>query len=233
MNRWQDLDEHGAHTCEWCGARFNRKSFSGKVPRYCRASHRVRASERRRGLLRPRQRPARVSLPEAQFRQLVAIDPAPAATIEALEDGYDQGYLSASSYWALRRGVATLDYHLLRPGAAPNAEGLVPTLCGVLARTTGRPLLGLNTGASCRRCQNLAPLHPAEPFWWKTTTLLGAATLADDLRSTILAVGQAIAGHRDPLAVLRRAERELQHMNDTLGRPKPLPPSLHPASTRS
>jgi hypothetical protein len=234
MNRWQQLEEHGAYSCEWCGARFNRKSHYGKPPRYCRASHRVRASERRRGLLRPRQRPERTSLPTAQFRQLLGVDPTPAETIDALEDQYDQGYLSASSYWALRRGITThLDYHLLRPGAPPDEKGCVPTLCGVPAQVTGRPMLGLRDGSSCRRCQALAPLHPPEPHWWKTTTLLGAATLADDLRSTILALGQAIAGHRNPLAVLRRTEQELKQMNDKLGRPKPLPPSLHPSSTRS
>jgi hypothetical protein len=234
MNRWQELDEHGEHTCEWCGTRFNRKSHYGKTPRYCRASHRVRASERRRGLLRPRQRPERTSLPTAQYRHLLATDPTNAATIDELENQYDQGYLTASSYWAHRRGITThLDYHLLRPGAPPDETGRIPTLCGVAAQVTGKPVLGLRDTSTCHTCQRLAPLHPPEPHWWKTTTLLTAATLADDLRSTILTIGQAIAGHRNPITVLQRTEHELKHMNNKLGRPKPLPPSLHPTSTRS
>jgi hypothetical protein len=232
MNRWQELDEHGEHTCEWCGARFNRKSYYGKAPRYCRASHRVRASERRRGLLRPRQRPARVTLPTAAFRHLLGQDDIP-DQIARLEDQYDAGYLSASSFWAMRRGLPRSDYHLVRPGAAPGEDGRVPALCGTMVKPHYKPVVGLTSGASCLRCEGLVPLHPAEPHWWSTTTLLGAAAIVDDLRSTTLTVGQAIAGKRNPRKVLRRVEQELLAMHALLGRAQPLPPSLHPRSTGS
>ncbi len=58
-----DDDTNALRPCEWCGTLFRRRSLHGRPPRYCKASHRVRACERRRGLLRPGQRPSRTNLP--------------------------------------------------------------------------------------------------------------------------------------------------------------------------
>jgi hypothetical protein len=251
MNRTQLIDPNGHLRCEWCATRFHRASVRGPEPRYCKASHRNRASERRRGLLRPGARPIREELPPPSFAHHHGCHPEASVQAKLIAHqwkfdtpdltkvdsnmraapnrnlGHERGRANMENIPA-RFHVRDQSFHRARPGSLPNSAGLVPSLCGTMIKVHGLPahLAGLQFRA-CRRCESLAPLHPLEPSWWDATGQRAATALVEDLRSTQLAVRQALAGARDPLVTLSRVSNELQTLGARLGRPQVPPPALH------
>jgi hypothetical protein len=232
MNRRQNINDSGQLVCEWCGTRFDRTSWNGRTPRFCRASHRVRACERRRGLLRARQRPERVTLPPPKYQLPMGAEShriLPGVLTFFADQNMAVGHEVARSATTLIRGTTMQDFHRVRPGAPPNKRGDVPSLCGTTVTPLGCSSF-MMSGPGCRKCASLAELHPVEPVWWDAGTQRVAATLLDDLRSSLLAVGQARAGKRDKNLTLNRLEQELRNLTAHLGRPDPLQPSLHHSS---
>jgi hypothetical protein len=230
----QSMNPTGHLVCEWCGARYDQRSPSGRIPRFCKASHRVRACERRRGLLRPRQPPPRTELP-APTQQSHAVGLVVNTRLRHIVDrfadpiGHETGRTSSTSL----RTVANAGFHRARSGGLPDRHGRVPSLCGAMIRILGLPTGVFRRQNSCKTCERLADLHPTTNFWWKAATQRAATALADDLRSTVLVTGQAIALKRDPIATLSRVDEVLRTFLIQMGIPDPLQPSLHPMSTAS
>lgn len=207
-----DNDTEAPRTCEWCGETFHRRSLRGRPPRYCRPSHRVRACERRRGLLRPGQRPPRAELPPPSDY----VGPA----LGRVE--HDQGKTHSTMAWTM---------HLARPGGLPDAKGRTPSLCGTMVRQAGeRPH---NSGPVCIHCTRLARLHPVNEHWWSAGTQRVATALVEDMRSLVLAVRQSRTKLRDPLPTLARVDAELTRLAVALGLDPVPEPSLHPRSCAS
>jgi hypothetical protein len=226
----QIIHPGGGLACEWCGTRYEPRSRSGRTPRFCKASHRVRACERRRGLLRPSQPPTRTHLPEPiQQSHAVGIDKKFHHVVDRLATpvGHETGNARTISV----RAMSHWGFHRARPGGLPDRNGNVPSLCGAMIRILGLPTGVLRRHNSCRTCERLAELHPTPDAWWKASTQRTATALADDLRSTVLAVGQAVAHERDPIETLTRVDRELRNYIANIGLFDPLDPSLHPRST--
>lgn len=213
----QVLHADGVLTCEWCGVPFDPRSSRGRLPRFCRASHRVRACERRRGLLRAGRAPQRGRLPSTGRQGPIGIDPNPFIVY-----AHEPGSVPLLGSVAFRR----LRIHRIRVGGIPDAH-LVPSLCGAMVQPVGNPVQAGGLMSVCRSCERLAALHPVDPRWWNAMTQRVAGALLDDIGSTILALGQAVAGARDPDATLVRAERELRLLGCAIGLVEPLPPSLH------
>ncbi len=226
----QNIHPNGYLYCEWCATRFDPRSLSGRTPRYCKASHRVRASERRRGLLRPTEPPRRTHLPVPSLQSHpVGIEKRAHDVIDFLARplGHETGNgRTVSPGTAGRWG-----FHRARPGGLPNKRGYVPSLCGTMIKIIGLPTGISRSQNSCRTCERLAELHPTHDAWWKASTQRTATALADDLRSTILAVGQATVEKRDPTETLKRVDQQLRNFVIQIGLPDPLEPSLHPKST--
>lgn len=213
----QVIHKDGCLACEWCGTRFDPRSHRGRTPRFCRASHRVRACERRRGLLRAGSAPFRPTMPEASRQGPVGI-PAEVFVGHQHEPGSVR-LLGTSTFRRLR-------VHRIRVGGVPQGR-FVPSLCGAMVQPVGNPVQAGGLMSQCGTCERLAPLHPVDPRWWSAMTQRVAGALIDDIGSTILAVGQAVAGVRDRDATLLRAERDLRRFATAVGLREPLPPSLH------
>ena len=224
----QMISDSGRLTCEWCGTRFDPRSWRGRLPRFCRASHRVRACERRRGLLRAGRAPVRAGLPAAGRSGPIGVEIGRYSPL-----GHERGLpLMVTS-----STMARLRIHRVRvgglPGVARTKGGrLVPSLCGVMVEVVGNPVQSGSSWNRCRSCERLAVLHPVDERWWDAMTQRTAGVLLDDIQSTILAVGQAVAGGRDPVIALGRVERELRHLGRSIGFGEPLAPSLHHRSVR-
>jgi len=84
--------------------------------------------------------------------------------------------------------------------------------------------------SKCRSCLRLAVLHPVNAHWWSAGTQRSATALVNDMRSLVLAVRQALAQGRDPLATLRRANEELSQLAVQVGLDPVPEPSMHPRS---
>ena len=225
----QNIHPGGYLRCEWCGIRYEPRSFCGRTPRFCKASHRVRACERRRGLLRPAQPPQRVHLPPlTQQSHAIGVDVSLHNLIDRLSTPI--GHETGSARTISPRNISHWGFHRARPGGLPNKRGYVPSLCGAMIRIIGLPTGVVRRQGSCRTCERLAELHPTRDAWWKASTQRTAMALADDLRSTVLAVGQAVANKRDPIATLTRVDQELRIYMSQIGLFDPLNPSLHPRS---
>ncbi len=218
----QNIRSDGVLTCEWCGTRFNPRSHRGRQPRFCRASHRVRACERRRGLLRAGSAPLRPSLPDPGRQAPVGI---PASKF--INYQHEPGSVPFIGTTAFRR----LRVHRIRIGGVPQGR-YVPSLCGALVEPIGNPVQAGGSISRCVSCERLAHLHPVDPRWWSAMTQRVAGALLDDINSTILAVGQAVAGTRDSDVTLRRTDRDLRRLANALGLREPLAPSLHHSSAR-
>jgi hypothetical protein len=231
----QIISDTGRLVCDWCQCRFDARSPFGPVPRYCKPSHRNRASERRRGLLRPRERPQRNALPTPQSSPQTASLPGAIPELRKVLTLFDLGHEVGRTgmHSEPRLSHTPRSFHRVRPGSVPNEIGLVPSLCGSWVQVHNLPThLAVGHYRWCRRCEDLAPLHPTEPNWWHATTHRVATGLVDDLRSTELAVKQAVVGRRDPWLTLERVQRQLEHVSANLGRPPTPPPSLHHNSVR-
>jgi hypothetical protein len=226
----QVISDTGRLVCDWCGCRFDARSPFGPIPRYCRPSHRNRASERRRGLLRPGERPQRNALPTPQSSPHTASLPGAIRDLRPVLNLFDLGHEVGRTgmHAEPRLSHTPRSFHRVRAGSVPNEIGLVPSLCGSWVQIHNLPThLAVGPYRWCRRCEDLAPLQPTEPNWWHATTHRVATGLIDDLRSTELAVKQALAGSRDPRVTLERVQRQLEHVSANLGRPPTPPPSLH------
>jgi hypothetical protein len=218
------IEPDGAILCEWCNTAFNPRSQRGRRPRFCRGSHRVRACERRRGLLRAGSPPIRQTLPAPQRAGVVGVQP----MFPVHRFGHEQGTRTMVAFEAFSR----LRIHRVRVTGLPHGldaddPGLVPSLCGTMVKAVGNPVQTGSGWLRCRACERLAHLHPVDPRWWDAMTQRTAGLLMDDFGSTVLSVGQAVAGVRDPVETLRRVEAELRRLGKALGLPEPLAPSLH------
>ncbi len=218
----QNIRADGVLVCEWCGRRFNPRSHRGREPRFCRASHRVRACERRRGLLRAGSAPKRVTLPEAGRQGPVGV---PAGTF--IDFQHEPGSIRVVGATTFKR----LRVHRIRIGGVPQGR-TVPSLCGAMVEPVGNPVQAGGLMSQCVSCERLARLHPVDPKWWSAMTQRVAGAVLDDINSTILAVGQAVAGKRETKATLARTDRDLRRLAIALGLREPLAPSLHPSSAR-
>jgi hypothetical protein len=207
-------DEINDCRCDYCGETFQRPSQYGRKPRYCRPSHRVRACERRRGLLRARERPIR-PLPK--------------------EPGFSQRHFIGRSHIRRFAGRPSELHttHRLRPYAMPDEYGLVPSLCGQPMRFPSTPIQPwVPDKSSCNTCEALAALHPIAGQWWSAATQLIAFALMDEIQSTALAIRQAAAGSRPTTDTLTRIDHRLSRLLHGFGLTPP-EPSLHPASCRT
>jgi hypothetical protein len=222
MSDTQVITPEGHLVCEWCGTHFANRSFLGRTPRFCRASHRVRACERRRGLLRPRHAPERRSLPSPGRQGPIGTTDRPWLKLEH-ERGESPKLVIADG--------RPFRFHRLRIGGLPDERGSVPSLCGTMVRPTENPAQSVARQNCCYSCERLAKLHPVDPNWWNATTQKVATALLTDLSSTILAVGQAAQGKRDPKLTLNRLDLELRMFAASVGIPSPLLPSMHHRST--
>jgi hypothetical protein len=218
----QRIHVGGRLRCEWCGVAFDARSRSGRLPRFCRASHRVRACERRRGLLRAGSAPVREVLPVSGRQGLIGVEPRKLVYFQ-----HERGL----SPWVDYRQFAAQRIHRVRVGGVPGRE-LVPSLCGVMVRAVGNPVQARGLFSTCRSCESLAGLHPVDPGWWNAMTQRVGTALLDDLRSTVLAVGQAVAGVRDRDETLERADRELRRLASAVGLTDPGRASLHHRSAQ-
>jgi hypothetical protein len=196
--------------CEHCGAEFERRSRFGRAPRYCKASHRVRACERRRGLLRAGRRPNRTHLPAPLHYT---------GPQQGHELTHQLGRSQHLTHWRT---------HFVRPGALPDEQGRIASICGTMLRHPGERPYGVGVG--CKRCNQLAPLHPVNESWWAARTQHGATALLADMSSLVLAVRQALDEKRDPSEVLERVEHELSMLVIAVGLDAIPAPSLHPRS---
>ncbi len=213
----QLIHRHGVLACEWCGERFDPRSHRGRLPRFCRASHRVRACERRRGLLRAGSAPLRSAMPAPSRQGPVGIEKG-----VFIGQEHEPGSAPLIGTTTFRR----LRVHRIRVGGVPDGR-LVPSLCGAMVQPVGNPVQAGGLMSQCRTCERLALLHPVDPRWWSAMTQRVAGALIDDIGSTILAVGQAVAGARDRDETLVRADRDLRRFATAVGLREPLPPSLH------
>ena len=219
----QMITVDGAIACEWCNTRFNPRSVRGRRPRFCRGSHRVRACERRRGLLRAGSPPVRATLPNPGRHGAIGVEVQPFTYL-----GHERGTPPTIASQTFRR----LRLHRVRVtglahGDRADTPGLVPALCGAMVKPVGNPVQSGSSWLCCRSCERLSHLHPVDQRWWDSMTQQSAAVLMDDLGSTVLAIGQAVAGVRDPVVTLTRVEQELRRLGVSLGLVEPLPPSLH------
>jgi hypothetical protein len=224
----QIIHESGWLSCEWCKERFDRRSQSGRRPRFCKASHRVRACERRRGLIRPGAPPLRYSLPPAELqRQAIGVEGSASIPNRLVVAHYGQetGYSRRSL-----TQIGGLTFHRIRPGALPNKSGHVPSLCGTMITVVQIPTHAVRRDGACKRCEALAPLHPTDSAWWAAGTQRGATAILDAMRSSLLVVGQAMQHKRDPIATLNRVHHELTFVFSSIGLPPNEPASLHPRS---
>ncbi len=219
----QVITPDGDIECEWCRTRFNPRSHRGRRPRFCRGSHRVRACERRRGLLRAGSPPIRSSLPDPARTGPIGFEPSPFIRLT-----HEMGTPPVIGFEAFSR----LRLHRVRVTGLPHgpradSPGLVPSLCGAMVKPVGNPGQAGASWMRCISCERLSHLHPVDPRWWDAMTQRTAGVLMDDIGSTVLAVGQAVAGVRDPAVTLARVEVELRRLGRALGLPEPLEPSLH------
>jgi hypothetical protein len=198
--------------CDYCGAEFIRPHHHGRQPRYCRPSHRVRACERRRGLLRARERPIRPPSPEPDF-----------------SDRHHIGMAWVRKFSGNPREL--MRTHRARPYAAPDPQGYVPSLCGHRMKFPEVRFSNHHT-STCKVCEDLADLHPVAGQWWSASTQQTAFALLNDLQSTALAVKQAAAQARPAHDTITRLDRRLDDLLRRFGLQTP-PPSLHPSSCRT
>ncbi len=225
----QVFTPEGVILCEWCNTRFNPRSDRGRRPRFCRGSHRVRACERRRGLLRAGSPPQRRTLPEPKRAGQIGVAGVPSVAFLAHEMGTPPfiGFEAFSRLRLHRVRVTGLPH-----GVAADAPNLVPSLCGTMVKPVGNPVQTGTGWMRCVSCERLAHLHPVDTRWWDAMTQRTAGVLLDDFGSTVLAAAQAVAGAREPVETLARLEAELRRFGRALGLPEPLAPSLHHRSVR-